>query len=48
MIDIGNIERMIGNSQVNNIDLLYNGDCRELVSIIDDNKIDLVITSPPI
>ncbi|MEK5435245.1 MULTISPECIES: DNA methyltransferase [Paenibacillus] len=47
MIDIGNIERMIGNSQVNNIDLLYNGDCRELVSIIDDNKIDLVITSPP-
>lgn len=27
--------------------ILYNGDCREIISVFDNNIIDLVVTSPP-
>lgn len=43
--DIIHIEERKGS--VNNIDLFLSGDCRELVDALEDNSIDLVITSPP-
>lgn len=45
--DIDRIER---NNQANsdgNLNYFYNGDCRQLVNSIEDNTVDLVITSPP-
>ncbi|MCP1312589.1 DNA methyltransferase [Paenibacillus tyrfis] len=34
-------------SRYNNLDFFYNGDCRQLIDIIEDGSLDLVITSPP-
>ncbi|ACS98972.1 hypothetical protein [Paenibacillus sp. JDR-2] len=48
LLDIQQIEASSSiNKQINNQNYFINGDCRDLVGELNDNELDLVITSPP-
>lgn len=44
--DVSIIERQFPH-KINNFDHFYSGDCRNLINKVENNSVDLVITSPP-